>query len=355
MEAWKKDLCKQMPKAELHLHLDGGLEVKTALDLAADRSWADFEHPLGYEEMHRRLVIPHNLASQEELLGYFAVPGLLLHTPKALARVTQELILAKAADHVRYCEIKWAPQLHTGQGMTIQQVVETVLQAAQETSTKTGVTVRWVAVGMRVHTLEQNLAMLEAIAPYRTRGIPAVDFAGPEAAQPDALSQSAFFHRARELGFDITFHCGELPDSASRLEKQAAALRPSRIAHGPGSAESPSLCAFLRKEEIMLDLCPTSNIQAGLYPDHQSYPLKKLLKAGVPVSINTDDNVLSGLSLSDEYIRLLEADQLDIATLWQLNLSALSHAFLGESEKQRLMEEFTAWASDIPELTPQEG
>ena len=118
MEAWVADLCRAMPKVELHLHLDGALQPKTALDLASARQWRDFETPLSYRQMHSRLGVPHPLTSQKELLSYFAIPGLLLGTPEALRRVTHELILEKAADNVCYCEIRWAPQLHTEEGLS---------------------------------------------------------------------------------------------------------------------------------------------------------------------------------------------------------------------------------------------
>ncbi len=345
------DFCRAMPKVELHLHLDGALRPKTALDLAAARQWKDFDAPLSYRQMHRRLVVPHTLSSQKELLSYFETPGLLLQTEEGLRRVTRELIWEKAADHVCYCEIRWAPQLHTGEGLSVRRVVEAVLEESAAASRQTGLAVRLIAVGMRTHSLEYNLRMLDEIAPFAGRGLAAVDFAGPEAEAPDALEQEAFFFRARELGFEITFHCGELPGSAPRLAEQIRRLRPSRVAHGAGAAEDPALCALLREQDVMLDLCPTSNLQAGLYPDYQSYPLPRLLAAGVPVSISTDDPVLSDLSLSDEYLNLLCAGQVDLPTLWRLNLDALAHSFLEEEEKVRLLGWMRDWASNVPELT----
>lgn len=350
MERWMADLCRAMPKVELHLHLDGALRPKTALDLSAARQWRDFETPLSYRQMHSKLVVGHPLASQGELLSYFEIPGLLLQTEKALRRITRELVWEKAADHVCYCEIRWAPQLHTAEGLTTRQVVEAVLEESASASRQTGVIVRLIAVGMRTHSLGQNLKMLEEIAPFRGKGLAGVDFAGPEAKAPDALEQEAFFLRARELGFAITLHCGEMPGSAPRLAEQIRQLRPARVAHGPGSAEDPVLCAFLREQDVMLDLCPTSNLQAGLYPDYESYPLRQLVEAGVPVSISTDDSTLSNLTLSDEYINLLQVGQVDLSTLWRLNLNALGHAFLEPEEKARLLFRLNSWASNIPEL-----
>lgn len=345
-----QDLCKKMPKAELHLHLDGALNIKSAIDLAEAAGWDGFEQPLSYREMHSRLVVPRNLRSQEELLAYFEVPGILLHTEEALRRVTRELLLEKAADNVVYCEIRWAPMLHGAKGLSTAEVVAIVDDECRKTCALTGQTVRLIAVGMRTMPLETNLAMLEEIAPFAGETIAAVDFAGLESKNPDALSQKAYFARARELGFDITLHCGELPGSAPRLKAVVEEIKPTRIAHGPGSVEDKELCALLRERDVMLDLCPTSNIQAGLYPNHEQYPLRELVAMGVPVSVNTDDNVLSNLTLSDEYVRLLEAGQVDLPTLWRLNLDALRHVFLPDKEKARLIAAFESWATNVPEL-----
>jgi adenosine deaminase len=343
-----KDICRRMPKAELHLHLDGALSPGIAAGLL--RKMGGECAPLSYRELYERLVISENLASQAELLAYFDLPGRLLHTEEGLREVTRSLLLEKAADHVRYCELRWAPALHCAKGLSPARVVETVADECRLVTGATGQTVRLIAVGMRTLPLAQNLAMLEEIAPLAGRLIAAADYAGPEAKSPDAQDQLAFFKRARELGLYVTLHCGELPNSAPRLRAAVEAIGPERIAHGAGAAQDPALCEMLRDRDIMLDLCPTSNIQAGLYPDHKAYPLKRLAELRVPVSISTDDSVLSDLALSDEYIRLLEAGLIDLKALWRLNLDALSHAFLEEAEKQRLLAEFEDWAAGIKEL-----
>ncbi len=350
LERWQTALCRAMPKAELHLHLDGALEPKTAMELAGAQGWRGFERPLPFSEMYGRLVLPGQVCSQAELLAYFAVPGLLLQTPQALRRVTDDLIAAKAADHVRYCEIRWAPLLHTAGGMRVREILETVIQAAAGAGERLGVHVELIAVAMRTHTPGQNLALLEELAPLAGKGIAAVDMAGQEAAAPELAAHLPFFEKARSLGFGVTLHCGELAGSAPRLRRQIEELRPHRVAHGPGAADDTELCALLRERDIMLDLCPTSNLQAGLYPDYESYPLRRLVERGVPVSISTDDNVLSDLSLSDEYVNLLRAGQLNLPALWARNLDALRHGFAPAAVRGRLLREFGEWAGGTGEL-----
>lgn len=355
MENWVMDLCRRMPKAELHLHLDGALDAGLALELAAESGWAGFDRPQSYAQLYRRLVVEKNAASQEELLAFFELPGLLLHTPQSLCAVARRLMVEKAADNVRYLEIRWAPAFHRGQGLTNLQVVKLVQNTCDMVAMGTGQTFRLIVCGIRTLPLEENIRMLEEVSPLLGHKLIAADYAGLEAVSPNALEQEAFFTRARELGYAVTLHCGELPGSAPRILEAAEKLAPRRIAHGPRSIDDPKLCALLKERDIMLDLCPTSNIQAGLFPDHASYPLKDLVKAGVPVSVNSDSNTLNNLTLSDEYINLLRAGQVDLPTLWRLNLDALAHSFLPEKEKQRLLAEFKAWGELVPELSQPVG
>ena len=347
MEKWIRDLCRRLPKAELHLHIDGALSAGIAMHLAEKSGWRGFARPLSYREMYRRLVVGETTDSQQELLDFFEVPGILLHTEEALRLVTRQLMLEKAADNVRYLELRWAPSLHTREGLGCDRVVEIVQDECERVAAATGQVFRLIVCGIRTLPLETNLAMLEDVAPYIGDKLVAADYAGLEAQSPDALEQEAFFTRARQLGLEITLHCGELPGSAPRILEVVQKLSPVRIAHGLGSIEDPALCALLGERGVMLDICPTSNIQAGLYPGYGSCPLADLIKAGVPVSLNTDCNVLCDITLSDEYINMLGSGQLDLLTLWQLNLSAVSHSFLPEGEKRLLLEEFKRWDSVI--------
>jgi len=348
------DWLQAMPKAELHLHLDGGLRVETALDLAEKSGWRDFAHPLSYRQMRQKMVVKGTLSSQRELLDYFQIPGLLLQTEDALCRATYELLEDKAADGVRYCEIRWAPLLHTRRGLSVRRVVEAVLAGRQKAARLLGVHSRLIVVGMRGMAPRDNLDMLEEVRAYRRRGIAAADLAGVEEDHPDPLDQLAYFHRARELGLGVTFHCGETAQSIRYLEKAVERIRPRRVAHGAVVAADAALCALLRKRRVTLDLCPTSNIQAGLYPDYPSFPLERLYRSGVPVSISTDDPVLSDVTLTGEYSAVLSAGGLKPDQLWSCNLHALRAGFMGYYEKQALLREFQRWRSQNPPQNPVE-
>ncbi|MDR3294651.1 MAG: adenosine deaminase [Clostridiales Family XIII bacterium] len=354
MADWRLDLFRAMPKVELHLHLDGAVEVKTAMELAAAASGGTSAPgaECSYETMHRRFVLDKNAANQDELLRYYDAPLALLQSREALERVTEELLRRKAADGLRYCEIRWAPRLHLRGGLSLREAVESVLRAKNRECRRSGIRAGLILVGMRGETPEANVDMLRQAAAVRTAGdgLAAVDLAGREEANPDPAVQKPFFDEARRLGFGVTLHCGELPGSAGAVRRAVETVAPDRIAHGSGAAADLALCRLLRERGIQLDLCPNSNIQAGLYRDFSDFPLAELYHRGVPVSISTDSPVISGLSLSEEYYRLALAGGLTPAELWQVNLRAVARIFAPEAVKRELTESFLAWARGISEL-----
>jgi adenosine deaminase len=349
MADWRLDLFRAMPKAELHLHLDGALEVRAALELAADGAAEGFGG-LGYEEAHRRLVIGGTTGSQADLLAYYDLPVALLQSEEALGRVTDDLFRAKAADNARYIEIRWAPRLHTRRGLSVRQAAGCVMRAAARASRKTGGEARLIAVARRADSPDDNRDMLRQVAAENTGLVTGVDLAGPEEAQPDPSAQNVFFDEARRLGLFVTLHSGELPGGAQLLRRAVESVGPARVAHGSCAAAAPELCRLLSERDIQLDLCPTSNIQAGLYRDYADFPLAALFERGVPVSVSTDSPVISGRTLSEEYFQIALAGRLSPADLWRINLRSLEHIFAPEPVKRKLRAEFAAWARAVPEL-----
>src|SRR4029077_16500276 len=142
------------------------------------------------------------------------------------------------------------------------------------------------------------------------------DLAGPEEAFPDPLVHARAYAAAREAGLRITIHAGEWGGAGQ--VRRALALDPERIAHGPGAIDDPELCAELTARGVPLDLCPTSNWQAGIVPSIAAHPLARLHRLGVPVTLSTDDTTVSDLSLTEEYERALDLIGLTPAELWAI-------------------------------------
>ena len=340
-------LAAAMPKAELHLHLDGSLRVDTALDIARTRG---VDAPRTFADMRGVLVGPEQSADQAALLLAFDLPIALMQDAEAIERIAADLVEDKAADRVRYAEVRWAPLLHTGRGLTGRQVVEAAWRGSKAAAAGRDIEARLIATLMRSHAPERNLAFVRDLADHGIpEGLIAVDLAGQEAAFPDFERHRAAIELAREIGLHVTVHAGEWGGAAQ--VRRALALDPERIAHGPLAIDDPALVAELIARGTWLDLCPTSNVQASIVASVEAHPLRRLLHAGVRVTLSTDDLTVSDVTLSDEYVRAVERIGITVPELWALDLAALDAAFCDDATRRRLRAGFLAWAESIPEVT----
>jgi adenosine deaminase len=327
-----------MPKAELHLHLDGSLRIETALELARSR---DVEAPRDVAGMRAALVAPMPCTSQAELLRAFDLPIALMQDAEALERIAAELVETKAAEHVRYLEIRWGPLLHVARGLSLADGIAAVARGARSAASRTGTEVRLICTALRSHDPAANRELAETAARFRDRGLTGWDLAGPEERYPDPAVHAAAFDAARGGGLRITLHAGEWGGAAQ--VRRALAMNPERIAHGPGAIDDPDLCHELIERGVTLDLCPTSNWQAGIVPSIAAHPLARLHRLGVSVTLSTDDTTVSDLTLTDEYERALDEIGLTEAELWAIDRHALDVAFADEPTLARLRAEFDDW------------
>jgi adenosine deaminase len=339
-------LTRAMPKAELHLHLDGSLRIDTALEIARTRG---VDAPASFAGMRAVLVGPEQSADQAQLLVAFDLPIALMQDTDALERTAADLVADKAAEGVRYAEIRWAPLLHVAGGLTGREVVEATWRGASAAAVRQGVEVRLIATLMRSHEPERNLAFVRDM---EANGIPdglvAVDLAGQEAAFPDYERHRAAIELARTIGLHVTLHAGEW--GGATQVRRALTLNPERIAHGPLAIDDPDLVRELIARGTWLDLCPTSNVQASIVPTVADHPLRRLLHAGVRVTLNTDDLTVSDITLPEEYARAVERIGVTLPELWAMDLAALDAAFCEAPVRDRLRNEFLAWGAGIPEL-----
>ncbi|MDQ6795536.1 MAG: adenosine deaminase [Chloroflexota bacterium] len=339
------EFTRAMPKAELHLHLDGSLRVDTALELARTR---DVDAPRDIAGMRAALVAPERCTDQAELLRAFDLPIALLQDAEALERVTSELVESKAADGLSYVEIRWGPLLHVARGLSLDDGIAAVCAGASAGAGRTGVAVRLICTAIRSHQPADNMHVAGIAARFIDRGLTAFDLAGPEQAFPDPLLHRAAFDVARDAGLRITVHAGEWGGAGQ--VRRALELKPDRIAHGSAAIDDRDLCRELSATGVTLDLCPTSNVQAGIVPSVEAHPLARLHRAGVPVTLSTDDATVSDISLSEEYRRAVERIGLTLPELWAINRHALDVAFADEETLVPLRAEFDAWAAGAPEL-----
>jgi len=347
LEAW----LLEMPKAELHLHLDGSLRLETALQLAATRPLEQDDLPATLEAMRARLVAPARCADQAELLRAFDLPVALLQDAEALARTAGELVEDIAAEGTRYAEIRWAPSLHTDRGLSLRDGIEAVMGGASMAATRQGIDVRLVAVALRTHSPARALEVAQTACGFVEQGLTGFDIAGVEALAPDPTVFTEAVAVARAGGLGITCHAGEWGGAAQVW--RTLALDPWRIAHGAPAADDPALMRALVERQVTLDLCPSSNMQAGIGSADHDAPLPRLLRAGVRVTISTDDRTVSDLTLVKELRRAVTGLGLHPSEIAAATREAYASAFLHHDEalRARLSRDYERWlvAHPVPE------
>ena len=314
---------RALPKAELHQHLDGSLRIETAVDLAAEIGM-----PLDAAAARARMVGPRRCADQAELLSFFDVPIALLQTSEALERAAAELVEDLAGDGIRYAEIRWAPRLHLERGLSVTDVIGAVARGvARATSIAGAPIVRLIVTAMRQHPPGANAELARAAGAI---GPPVIgfDLAGPEAAWP-AAPHAVAFAAAADAGLSLTAHAGETPGREHVREVLDFGVR--RVAHGVTAADDPALLDLLRERDITLDLCPTSNVQAGIAASLEEHPVATLHRAGVSVTISTDDRTVTGTSLSQELAQTAVALGLERRELAEIAVNAFRRGFAADA------------------------
>ncbi len=242
------DRLRRLPKAELHLHLDGSLRPQTAVELAGEGGME-----LSLEQAVARLVGPARCRDQAELLSFFDLPIALLQTADSLRRVTAELVESMADDGLTYGEIRWAPRLHMERGLSVADVIEAVATGVAEAASRLGPRTPFIGLivtAMRSHPPGANVELARTAAAF---GPPVIgfDLAGPEAAYP-APPHAAAFVAAAAGGLALTAHAGEVP-GPERI-REALAFDVRRIAHGVTAGEDPEVLALVRARDVTLDL-----------------------------------------------------------------------------------------------------
>lgn len=315
------DALRPLPKAELHQHLDGSVRLETAVELASAIGM-----PLDRDEADRRMVGPEQCDSQAQLLEFFDLPIALLQTAESLQRVTAELVEDLMRDGIRYAEIRWAPRLHLERGLSVPDVLEAVASGIARAASTHGTAtplIGLIVTAMRSHPPAANVELARASAEF---GPPVVgfDLAGPEVLWP-APPHAAAFNAARDGGLSVTAHAGEVAGAGRIREVLDFGVR--RVAHGVTAVEDEDLLQLLRGRDVTLDLCPTSNVQAGIVPDLASHPIAVLHRAGVSVTLSTDDRTVTGISLSEEMARTANAVGMTDDELAAIALNGFARAF----------------------------
>lgn len=316
-----------------HLHLDGSLSIPSVRRLAALQ---DIPLPKSDAELKRRLSVSADCRDLNEYLEKFDFPCSLLMTEIGLREAVRALLAELTAEGHIYAEVRFAPQKHCERGLT----QETAVLAALEGLMDSPIPANLILCCMRGdENRAENLETVAVAAKFLGKGVCAVDLAGAEALFPTA-DFADVFARARELGVPMTIHAGEA-DGAESV-RTALGFGAERIGHGVRSVEDGELLHFLAERGTALELCPTSNLNTVVVTDLKDYPLRKLMDAGVRVTVNTDNRSVSDTTLRREFGLLAETFRLTKGEVRQLLRNAAEASSAPESVKDSLRKQIDA-------------
>jgi adenosine deaminase len=338
------DDIRAAPKVLLHDHLDGGLRPATIVELAEET---------GYGDLPTR--DPDDLgawmtrgADRKDLLLYletFAHTVGVMQTRDALVRVARECAEDLAADGVVYAEVRYAPEQHLERGLGLEEVVEAVQEGFREGMSSTGIRIGTLLTAMR--TAARSLEIADLAVRWRDRGVVGFDIAGAEAGYPPTRHLDAFEHVRRE-NFHLTIHAGEafgIPSIWEALQLCGA----ERLGHGvrivddiqtepPGEIRLGRVAHLVRDRRVPLELCPTSNVHSGAAKSIEEHPIGLLMDLRFRVTVNTDNRLMSATSLSQEFMQLVDAFEIDWGQIRMLTTNAMKSAFIPFDERLELLE-----------------
>lgn len=332
------------PKVELHRHLEGTVRLATAW------YWARQSPALAVSSMEelRALIQFDGITDFAHFLSKFNTLRELYHDPRAIEQVVREAVADAAAENVRYMELRFSPDHFARQaGYDPYEAAAFILRTGMDEAQRQGIQLRFLCTIGRAYDLPTAEEIFEIALALRDEGIVGIDLAGNELQHPAAPFRS-LLERAAAEGFGITIHAGEA-GPPGHVWEAINELYAHRIGHGIQSNQDPHLLERLREQNVVLEVCPTSNIHTGVIPNHAHHPLGALVRAGVPVALSSDDPAISDIMLTHEYCFALESG-LDAATLGQMILTAASHAFLPNAEKEQLLRDLQAELSAVANL-----
>jgi adenosine deaminase len=339
------DQIRSAPKVLLHDHLDGGLRPSTVIELAREQGYRKLPTE-DADDLAKWFTRGADRRDLELYLETFAHTVGVTQTKDALIRVAAEAAEDLADDGVVHAEIRFAPEQHVEKGLTLDEVVESVLEGFRIGSANRPISIGTLCTAMR--TAARSYEIAELALRHRDEGVVGFDIAGAEAGHPPSRHLDAFQLIMRE-NFHITIHAGEafgLPSIAEALNYCGAA----RLGHGVRIVDDITfdeeqrphlgrLAAFIRDRRIPLEMCPTSNVNTGAAASIEEHPIGLLRRLRFRVTVNTDNRLMSDVTLSSEFIKLAEAFGYDLHDMEWLTINAMKSAFWPFEQRLRVINE----------------
>jgi adenosine deaminase len=327
------ELLHELPKTDLHVHLDGCLRIPTLIELASKQH---IELPTTDPEKLAELVMSGKRCKNlgEYLLG-FDITLSVMQEPEALRRIAYEIAEDAAAENVWYMEVRYSPILHTQKGLKLSTIVESVIEGLQDAEKKFNIKTGVIICGMRNINPETSLILAELSVAYKNKGVVAFDLAGQEENNPAKHHKEAFY-LIRNNNINTTIHAGEA-FGAESIHQAIHYCGAHRIGHGTRLYEDGDLLNYVNDHRIPLEICFLSNIQTGAAPSFEKHPLRFYYDYGLRVCINTDNRLISDTTVTNELFLAAKHLNFNLDDIKSMILDGFKSAFLPNRAKSIML------------------
>ena len=337
------EFIEKLPKTDLHVHLDGSLRLDTVIELAKKHN---VELPTTDRDKLFRLIYAGEVCnSLDDYLKAFDITLSVMQTEESLERTAFELAEDAWNEGVRYIEVRYAPMLHTREGLRLATVVEAVLRGLRMGKRSYGIRYGLILCGIRSMSTETSLRMAELCVAFKNRGVVGFDLAGSEVNNPAAAHQRAF-QLILNNNINCTAHAGEAygPESISQAIHKCGA---HRIGHGTRLIENGDLLNYVNDHRVPLEVCPSSNIQTKAAATWEAHPVDFFVDYGLRVTINTDNRLITDTTVSKELWLCHKHYGWSLDQIKEILVAGFKSAFISYREKTDILEEITAELNEI--------
>nr|WP_294576334.1 adenosine deaminase [uncultured Romboutsia sp.] len=325
-------MINKLPKIELHCHLDGSVRVDTIIDIAKKEGIKLDSYKRC--DIEKLVQVPNDCTSLNEYLKRFDLPNKVMQSSENIKRITFELLEDAQKENIKYIEIRFAPLLHLQKGLSIEEVIQSAIDGINQAQRIYDIKGNLILSCMRNMSEDDAILLIEKGRKFLNKGVVAIDLAGPEE-EGFANKYKRAIELARSYGYNITIHAGEAA-SAQNVIDAINILKAQRIGHGVRIKDMKDAYDLVKKTGVVLEMCPTSNIQTKAIECLNKYPLYDFYKDGIKLSINTDNRTVSNIDLSNEIKVISDEFNMSKEKYKDIYLNTIDAIFADESTKKWL-------------------
>ncbi|WP_338432259.1 adenosine deaminase [Clostridium tyrobutyricum] len=336
-------LLETIPKTDLHCHLDGSIRPQTMIDISRKDNISLPSYSIS--ELEKYVKVSGKCDSLKDYLNKFDIPIKIMQSYDNIYRITSELLEDAARQNICYMEIRFAPFNHLQKGLSLKDVINASIDAIKDGRKKYGIASNLILCAMRHESPEMSKDLVNTVKDFIGLGVSAIDLAGNEADFPPEIHREAF-DMAKYYGLHRTVHAGETGNPANII-KSIELLNAERIGHGVFAFKDSHVVEYLKRNNIPLEVCITSNVNTSAVNSYKEHPVKSYMDNGIIITVNTDNTTVSNTSIVDEFKYLVKYQNFTLNDIKKVIKNSIDYSFADKKDKDSLNFKFLSFVNDM--------